>query len=61
MTSKKSPVESYPSRTYIGTYRIRKIGKSEQGIHMPNDVTGDYKIEVSEDGVFVLSPVGEKR
>lgn len=46
---------------YIGTYRIRKIGKSEQGIHMPAGVTGDYKIEVGADGVFVVSPVGEKR
>ncbi len=61
MTAKKSVTDSLHPLTYIGTYRIRKIGKSEQGIHMPNDVTGDYKIEVGDDGVFVLSPVGEKR
>jgi hypothetical protein len=46
---------------YLGTYSIRKIGTSEQGIHMPSDVSGDFKIERNEKGVFTLTPVGERK
>ena len=45
---------------YLGTYQIRRIDKSEQGIHMPPDAYGDYRIERDEQGRFVLTPVGVK-
>lgn len=46
---------------YIGTYPIRRIGKSEQGIHMPSDLTGDYKIEQDQiTGVITLTPQGKR-
>jgi hypothetical protein len=49
------------TKEYIGTYGIRKIGKDELGIHMPDNVSGDYQIRVDEAGVFTLTPVGVRR
>lgn len=33
---------------FLGTYPIRKIGKSEQGIHMPSVLSGTYSIYHNE-------------
>jgi hypothetical protein len=33
---------------FLGTYPIRKIGKSEQGIHMPSVLSGTYSIYLDE-------------
>ena len=49
------------TKEYIGTYSVRKIGKDELGIHMPDNVSGDYQIHVDEVGVFTLTPVGVRR
>jgi len=29
---------------YLGTYPVRRIGKSENGIHMPQEITGNFSI-----------------
>lgn len=38
---------------YAGTYSVRKIGKSEQGIHMPSDISGNYSIYVEDHGKVI--------
>lgn len=45
---------------YHGTYPIRRIGKSEQGIHMPTTLSGDWGIYEREDGIVELVPMGKK-
>jgi hypothetical protein len=39
---------------FLGTYSIRKIGKSEQGIHMPAAASGTYSIYQAENGDLIL-------
>ena len=49
-------------KKYCGTYHIRRVGKSECGIHMPCTLTGAYSIYLNEqDGVVTLVPQGGKR
>jgi hypothetical protein len=45
-------------KKYLGTYPIRKIGKSEQGIHMPSSLCGTFSIYLADDGVVSLVPQG---
>ena len=45
---------------YLGTYPIRKIGKSEQGIHMPQVLSGTYSIYLGKDGSITLIPQEKK-
>jgi len=49
-------------RKYCGTYHIRRVGKSECGIHMPCTLTGAYSIYLNENnGVVTLEPQGGKK
>jgi len=45
---------------YHGTYSVRRIGKSENGIHIPSEFSGDYAIFSDELGHLILVPVGKK-
>jgi len=39
---------------FYGTYNVRKIGKSENGIHLPSVVTGEFAIYVNEKADVVI-------
>jgi len=45
---------------YIGTYRVRKLSKGEQAIHVPATVAGDYALYLYQDGTMKFIPVGRK-
>jgi hypothetical protein len=49
------------TKEYLGTYQIRKIGKSEQGIHMPSWLSGAFSIYQETDGVITLHPQGQQK
>ena len=46
---------------YHGTYKVRSIGKAEQGIHLPVGMSGDYAIYERDDGVIELVPMGGRK
>jgi len=46
---------------YVGTYRVRKLSKGEQAIHVPATVNGDYALYVENGGIMVFRPVGKKK
>ena len=41
---------------FMGAYPVRNLGRGENGIHMPNGVTGRYSIYLFENGNVVLVP-----
>ena len=41
-------------RQYHGTYKVHKIGKSENGIHMPATITGEYAIFADEKADIII-------
>jgi hypothetical protein len=43
---------------YVGTYRVRRLSKNEQAIHVPATVHGDYALHIEKDGTMHFSPVG---
>lgn len=45
---------------YHGTYKVRSIGKGEQGIHMPVSISGDFAIYEDDTGVVTLVPMGKR-
>jgi len=47
-----------PKQEYVGTYRIRKLSRAEQVIHVPSTVFGDFALYI-EDGKMLFVPVGK--
>jgi hypothetical protein len=42
---------------YVGTYRVRKLSKGEQAIHVPVTVHGDYALYIAKDGTMYFTPI----
>ena len=42
---------------YLGTYKVRKLSKGEQVIHVPVTVAGDYSLYVDHNGTMTFCPI----